>query len=75
MEEKTGGANDDKDKKENLIKENLDIKKENEKLQKYIITSEFRNAFAMKVNFENKKLKEEISKYKKEIEQLKKNGK
>ena len=70
--EKIGEINDNKDKKDNLIKENLDIKKENEKLQKYIISSEFRNAFAMKASFENKKLKEEINMYKKEIEKLKK---
>ena len=70
--EKIGEINDNKDKKDNLIKENLDIKKENEKLQKYIITSEFRNAFALKASFENKKLKEEINMYKKEIEKLRK---
>ena len=70
--EKIGEINDNKDKKDSLIKENLDIKKENEKLQKYIISSEFRNAFAMKASFENKKLKEEINMYKKEIEKLKK---
>ena len=70
--EKIGEINDNKDKKDSLIKENLDIKKENEKLQKYIISSEFRNAFALKASFENKKLKEEINMYKKEIQKLKK---
>ena len=71
LNENTPGKSDDKNKKESLIKENMEIKKENERLQKYIVTSEFRNAFAMKINFENKKLLEEINMYKKEIENLK----
>ena len=66
--DKNGDVGENIEKKDNLIKENLNIKKENEKLQKYIISSEFRNAFAMKTSFENKKLKEEINMYKKEIE-------
>ena len=70
--DKNGDVGENSEKKDNLIKENLNIKKENEKLQKYIISSEFRNAFAMKTSFENKKLKEEINMYKKEIEKLKK---
>ena len=70
--DKNGDVGENIEKKDNLIKENLNIKKENEKLQKYIISSEFRNAFAMKTSFENKKLKEEINMYKKEIEKLKK---
>lgn len=72
LNENTPGKNEDKEKKkESLIKENMEMKKENERLQKYIVTSEFRNAFAMKISFENKKLIEEINMYKKEIENLK----
>ena len=75
MNEKETKTNGEGDKKENLIKEYNDMKKENEKLQKYIISTEFRNAFAMKTSFENKKLKEEINMYKKELEKLNKQGK
>ena len=50
------------------MKENEELNKENEKLQKYIISSEFRYSLAMKAIFENKKLKKEINKYKEEIE-------
>ena len=75
MNEKETKTNGEGDKKENLIKEYNDMKKENEKLQKYIISTEFRNAFAMKTSFENKKLKEEIIMYKKELEKLNKQGK
>ncbi len=49
-----------------IIKENTELNKENEKLQKYIISSEFRYSLAMKAIFENKKLKKEIEKYKEE---------
>ena len=73
--DKNGDVGENSEKKDNLIKENLNIKKENEKLQKYIISSEFRNAFAMKTSFENKKLKEEINMYKKKIEKLTKKNK
>jgi chromosome segregation ATPase len=65
-----GDIGDNENKKNDIIKQNIEMKKENEKLQKYIISSEFRNALAMKINFENKKLKEEINMYKKEIEKL-----
>ena len=67
-----GDNDNNKIKNEKLIKENIELKKENEKLEKYIISSEFRNAYAMKINFENKKLKEEINNYKKEIDRLNK---
>ena len=50
-----------------IIKENTELNKENEKLQKYIISSEFRYSLAMKAIFENKKLKKEIEKYKEEL--------
>ena len=66
----SGNIGDIENNKNDIIKENIEMKKENEKLQKYIISSEFRNALAMKINFENKKLKEEINMYKKEIEKL-----
>ena len=76
ISERESGEIKEDNKNEKYIKENMELKKENEKLQKYIISSEFRNAFAMKINFENKKLKEEINVYKKEIEKLnKKNAK
>ena len=50
------------------LKQELDeLKSQNEKLQKYIISSEFRYSLAMKAIFENKKLKKEIEKYKEEL--------
>ena len=52
-----------------LMKENAELNNENEKLQKYIMSNEFRYSLAMKAIFENKKLKKEINQYK---EQLKK---
>ena len=52
-----------------LMKENEELTNENEKLQKYIVSNEFRYALAMKAIFENKKLKKEINQYK---EQMKK---
>ena len=52
-----------------LMKENEELTNENEKLQKYIVSNEFRYSLAMKAIFENKKLKKEINQYK---EQLKK---
>ena len=55
-----------------IMKENEELNKENEKLQKYIISSEFRYSLAMKAIFENKKLKKEINKYKEEIEKINK---
>lgn len=61
----------DEKKNEKIIKENIEVKKENEKLQKYIISSEFRNAYAIKIIFQYRKLKEEIEMYKKEIDELK----
>ena len=54
-----------------LIKENSQLIEENEKLQKYIVTSEFRYSLAMKAIFENKKLKQEINKYKEELNKVK----
>ena len=61
----------DEKKNEKIIKENIEVKKENEKLKKYIISSEFRNAYAIKIIFQYRKLKEEIEMYKKEIDELK----
>ena len=55
-----------------IMEENEELNKENEKLQKYIISSEFRYSLAMKAIFENKKLKKEINKYKEEIEKINK---
>ena len=52
-----------------LMKENAELNNENEKLQKYIVSNEFRYSLAMKAIFENKKLKKEINQYK---EQMKK---
>jgi hypothetical protein len=37
----------------------------------FIISSEFRNAYAIKIIFQYRKLKEEIEMYKKEIDELK----
>ena len=51
------------------MKENAELNNENEKLQKYIMSNEFRYSLAIKAIFENKKLKKEINQYK---EQLKK---
>lgn len=61
----------DEKKNEKIIKENIEVKKENEKLKRYIISSEFRNAYAIKIIFQYRKLKEEIEMYKKEIDELK----
>ena len=61
----------DEKKNEKIIKENIEVKKENEKLKRYIISSEFRNAYAIKIIFQYTKLKEEIEMYKKEIDELK----
>ena len=61
----------DEKKNEKIIKENIEAKKENEKLKKYIISSEFRNAYAIKIIFQYRKLKDEIEMYKKEIKELK----
>jgi chromosome segregation ATPase len=58
-------------KNEKIIKDNIQIKEENEKLKRYIISSEFRNAYAIKIIFQYRKLKDEIEMYKKEIEELK----
>ena len=52
-----------------LMKENEELNNENEKLQKYIVSNEFRYSLAMKAIFENKKLKKELNQYK---EQMKK---
>ena len=59
------------EKKNEKIKENIEVKKENEKLKRYIISSEFRNAYAIKIIFQYRQLKDEIEMYKKEIEKLK----
>jgi len=58
-------------KSEKIIKENMEVKEENEKLKRYIISSEFRNAYAIKAIFQYRKLKDEIELYKKKIEELK----
>ena len=52
-----------------LMKENEELNNENEKLQKYIVSNEFRYSLAMIAIFENKKLKKELNQYK---EQMKK---
>ena len=56
----------------NLMKENAQLIEENEKLQKYIVSSEFRYSLAMKAIFENKKLKQEIIQYKEQLSKVKK---
>ena len=53
-----------------LLKENAELNQENEKLQKYIISSEFRYSLAMKAIFENKNLKKELNKYKEQIKKI-----
>jgi len=50
-----------------LMKENEELTNENEKLQKYIVSNEFRYSLAMKAIFENKKLKKEINLYKEQM--------
>ena len=55
-----------------LMKEITQLYEENEKLQKYIVASEFRYSLSMKAIFENKKLKQEINKYKEELDKLNK---
>ena len=50
-----------------LMKENAELNNENEKLQKYIMSNEFRYSLAMKAIFENKKLKKEINQYKEKL--------
>ena len=50
-----------------LMKENEELTNENEKLQKYIVSNEFRYSLAMKAIFENKKLKKEINLYKEKM--------
>ena len=56
----------------NLMKENAKLNEENEKLQKYIVSSEFRYSLAIKDIFENKKLKQEIIQYKEQLSKVKK---
>ena len=55
-----------------MIKEISRLEEENEKLQKYIVTSEFRYSLSLKAIFESKKLKQERNKYKEELDKLNK---
>ena len=66
--------NNDNDNKlqKKLIKEISRLEEENEKLQKYIVTSEFRYSLSLKAIFESKKLKQERNKYKEELDKLNK---
>ena len=64
--------NNDNKLQKKLMKEVSKLNEENEKLQKYIVTSEFRYSLAMKAIFENKKLKQEINQYKEELEKINK---
>ena len=64
--------NNDNKLQKKLMKEITKLNEENEKLQKYIVTSEFRYSLAMKAIFENKKLKQEINQYKEELEKVNK---
>ena len=55
-----------------LMKEISQLNEENEKLQKYIVSSEFKYSLAIKAIFENKKLKQELNQYKKDLTKVNK---
>ena len=69
---KNTDRNDNNKLQKKLVKEISRLEEENEKLQKYIVSSEFRYSLSIKAIFENKKLKQERNKYKEELDKLNK---